>query len=309
MNPPAGTSLKRAPLPVRLTKFIAQGARLPHKKVERAWWQGRVAVTNAELGAHVRPNLQDYVFPEQDVVTLDGELVSPREASAYWLLHKPAGVITTTRDPQRRAALGPWLELLPQGVFPVGRLDKETSGALMLTDDGDLAHMLLHPRFHVSKRYLLWLSTRRAPVEPRLEALRLGVTIGDGRGEARAEAIEVIGREPGQLIVAMTLREGRNRQIRKMCRAAKVHLDALHRERFGPLHLGALSPGQMVELKASDVEALWEACGGQDVVRRRSIEALRRHARRARDEGRPHDRVERWLARHDDLTRQRSMRV
>ena len=180
-------------------------------------------------------------------------------------------------------------------MFPVGRLDRDTTGLLLLTDDGDLAYMLLKPLFHVDKEYWLRLRGQVERGDTRLEALRHGLDLGDGRHDARALDVRVCAGGATWTGARMVLDEGRYRQIRRMCRAAKFYLDHLHRVRVGPVRLGAIGPGQVRALTEGEIEALWTACGGRDLARTRAIEALRRGAQRAHEAGQPRARVERWL--------------
>ncbi len=292
-------------LPTRLTKFVASSAMLSHRKVKRAWLADRILIHEPHQAPR-RPGIQEYVFPGEDHLTFDDAQLVPRTPGAYFLLNKPFDVITTTDDPQGRACLSSWLAHLPASVFPVGRLDRETTGALLLTDDGDLAYMALHPDFHLQKLYALTISTRREPVEEGLRMLEHGVDIKDGKGLARPVTLREVSRGDGHVVVHLTLAEGRNRQIRKMCKAAGLYLDHLHRVSFGPLHVTGMELGACRELDVDEVEMLWQACGGRALVWRRSIRALVDNVKRYRQEGRPHTRLEHWLAKHDDWVREAS---
>lgn len=290
-------------LPTRLSKFVASNARLSHKKVGLAWREGEITVRQAGEDVLRSPGIQDYIIPGDDRVFLRGEPLRVRIPRAYYLLNKPEGVITTTSDPQGRACLDTWLEALPEGVFPVGRLDRATTGALFLTDDGDLAHLLLHPEFHVEKRYALHISTRRGEIAQGVARLSEGVDILDGKGLAQASCVEALEPGPvekaqGQQIVHLTLQEGRNRQIRKMCQQIRLYLDHLHRLSFGPLHVHGMASGEVRELDAQEVEALWGACGGRSLVFERALQALERNTARYREEGEPNIRLESWLERY-----------
>jgi 23S rRNA pseudouridine2605 synthase len=229
-------------VPVRLNRYLAStgvGSRRAADEVIRA---GRVTVNGvpAEVGT--------VVFDDDDV-RVDGRPVAV-QATTVVLLHKPAGVVTTVRDPQGRPTV---LDFVPAGVrlFPVGRLDRETTGALLLTNDGDLADRLLHPRHGVRKTYVA-----RVEGDPQPEALarlRRGVQLDDG-ATAPADVRRV---GPGR--VEVTIHEGRNRQVRRMLAAVGHPVRALHRSRYAGLELGSLRPGEWRTLDDSEVDGLRHA--------------------------------------------------
>jgi 23S rRNA pseudouridine2605 synthase len=229
-------------VPVRLNRYLAStgvGSRRAADEVIRA---GRVTVNGvpAEVGT--------VVFDDDDV-RVDGRPVAV-QATTVVLLHKPAGVVTTARDPQGRPTV---LDFVPAGVrlFPVGRLDRETTGALLLTNDGDLADRLMHPRHGVRKTYVA-----RVEGDPQPEALarlRRGVQLDDG-ATAPADVRRV---GPGR--VEVTIHEGRNRQVRRMLAAVGHPVRALHRSRYAGLELGSLRPGEWRTLDDSEVDGLRHA--------------------------------------------------
>ena len=226
-------------MPVRLNRYLAStgvGSRRAADEVIRA---GRVTVNGAaaELGTLVC---------EGDDVRVDGRPVRV-QATMVVLLHKPAGVVTTARDPQGRPTV---VELVPAPVrlFPVGRLDRETTGLLLLTNDGALADRLMHPRHGVPKTYVARVAAD--PGAPVLERLRRGVELEDGP-TAPAE-VRLAG--PGR--VEITIHEGRNRQVRRMLAAVGHPARGLHRSAYGGLELGNLAPGEWRELTDAEVEAL-----------------------------------------------------
>ena len=181
-----------------------------------------------------------------DRVEVDGKAVSAQRL-AYVLLHKPAGAVTTARDPQRRPTV---IELvdLPERVVPVGRLDADTTGALLLTNDGPLAHRLAHPRYGVEKVYEVEVEGR--PDEPTLRKLAEGVELEDGRtAPARARLL-------APSTIELTLHEGRKRQVKRMCEAVGHPVRRLHRSRYAGLTLEGLEPGVWRELEPSEVERL-----------------------------------------------------
>src|SRR5205823_467429 len=181
-----------------------------------------------------------------DRVELDGRTLE-LQPLAYVLLHKPAGTVTTARDPQGRKTVVDLVDL-PTRVVPVGRLDADTTGALLLTNDGELAHRLAHPRYELDKVYVV--ETWQQPTDAQLEELRRGVTLDDGR----TSPAEV--RRIGAVRIELTIHEGRNRQVRRMLEAVGHRVKALHRSRYGHLTLEGLEPGDWRLLEPSEVDRL-----------------------------------------------------
>lgn len=282
-----------AVIPSRLDKFLADATPLSRSQIGRAAKEGRVARRDAEGRLERAPALWELVF-EGDEVLLDGARVQPSSPRHYIAFNKPEGVLTTTRDPHGRRSLAPWLERMPDAVFPVGRLDRATTGFLLICDDGDLSHVLLGPRFHVRKAYYLTIRGELADGDPRLGRLLEGVEIGSG--PARALEVAVLGGAPGFSLVSLVIDEGRNRIVRKMCRRAGLELAHLHRVAIGPVRLGAVARGDWRVLSAEEVERLWAAGGGRERAARRKVDALWAQATRWRDAGRPHHRLEAWLS-------------
>jgi pseudouridine synthase len=224
---------------VRLNAFIARAGVASRRKADDLIKAGRVTV-NGEPG-----QLNTFVGADDDV-RLDGKpLVKQRVA--YVLLNKPAGVVTTARDPQGRRTVVDLVDH-PARVVPVGRLDAETTGALLLTNDGDLAHRLAHPRYEVDKVYDVECWTQ--PTDDDLARLRAGVELEDGLTSPAA-----VRRIDGAHI-ELVLHEGRNRQVRRMLEAVGHRVKRLHRSRYGPLTLEGLEPGTWRELEAFEVERL-----------------------------------------------------
>jgi 23S rRNA pseudouridine2605 synthase len=182
----------------------------------------------------------------RDRVEVDGRRVAPQRL-AYVLLHKPAGVVTTARDPHGRPTV---VELVDHEarVVPVGRLDADTTGALVLTNDGELAHRLAHPRYGVEKTYEV--EVERDPSDEQLERLSEGVELDDGRtAPARARRL-------GRNRLELVLHEGRKRQVKRMCEAVGLPVIRLHRPSYGGLELGELQPREWRELTRAEVEQL-----------------------------------------------------
>lgn len=203
---------------------------------------GRVTVG----GEVVRDPARDVA--EGDEIRVDGGLVGA-EPHEVWAVNKPPGVVSTAREPGSRPAV---VELVdsPARLYPVGRLDADSTGLLLLTNDGALANRLMHPRYEVRKAYRVQL--RRPPAKSDLRRLASGVQLDDGP-TAPAEV-----RSLGECEIEIVLREGRNRQVRRMAEAVGNEVVALRRVRFGPIELGALPRGQARRLSEAETASLWE---------------------------------------------------
>jgi 23S rRNA pseudouridine2605 synthase len=226
---------------VRLQKVLARAGFGSRRVCDDLIAAGRVRVNGgvAELGRRVDP--------EADAVEVDGVPVSVRSGLVYYLLNKPAGVVTTADDPQGRPTV---VSLVPDDprVFPVGRLDFETEGLLLLTNDGDLTHRLTHPSFGVEKEYLAEVEGEPSPGA--VTRLRKGIELDDG---VTAPA-KVSAAAPNALRI--TIHEGRNRQVRRMCEAVGHPVVRLVRTRIGPIAERSLRPGEWRELTDAEVRAL-----------------------------------------------------
>jgi 23S rRNA pseudouridine2605 synthase len=191
-----------------------------------------------------------------DQVRVDGSKVNVNPELRTFALHKPRGVTTTMRDPHAERDLSGFL---PKGVhvFPVGRLDRDTEGLLLLTNDGSLAHRLTHPRYAIEKEYLAEVD--RPPSHRQLARLRRGVELDDGT--ARAVDARSAGGAAGRGGVRLVMVEGRKREVRRMLDAVELPVRRLVRVRVGPIRLGKLRPGDVRELEPEDVRALFRATG------------------------------------------------
>jgi 23S rRNA pseudouridine2605 synthase len=244
----------------RLQKLLAASGVASRRSCEALILAGRVTVNGRvtrELGTRADPDADD--------VRLDGRPVRPPATQSYFMQHKPRGYTSTAADTH---AANTVMELLPEGagrVFPVGRLDRESEGLLLLTDDGELAERLLHPRYHVPKEYAVMVRGRIT--QQALERLRGGVPV-EGRRTAPAEV------EPGEpppgvgapgghdlVWLHVVLHEGRKRQIREMCAYVGLEVVRLVRVKLGPLNLGTLRPGAVRPLTAVEIAHLRKACG------------------------------------------------
>ena len=234
----------------RLHKLLARAGVAALRPAEDMILQGRVTVNGRivrELGARADP--------ETDVITVDGNIVhvpAPTEAHRYLLLHKPAGVISTAHDTHERPTV---LDLVPNDVrvFPVGRLDADSEGLMLITDDGDLAYRLTHPRFGVEKEYRVLVD--RAPDVADVRRWRTGVEFSDGEMTAPAW-VEVLERSPEGTWLRVVMHEGKKRQIREVARLLGFNVLRLIRAREGPITLGELPAGSWRELVQSEIEAL-----------------------------------------------------
>jgi len=233
--------------PVRLQKLLARAGIASRRVVEEMIEQGRVRV-NGEVAT-----LGGRADPEVDAVEVDGVLVGVRPDTVWYLLNKPAGVLSTASDPQGRPTVVQLVPAEPR-VFPVGRLDADTEGLLLLTNDGEVTNRLTHPSHGVEKEYLAHVEGR--PSRGALRALREGVELDDGRtSPARASLV-------APDVVRLVIHEGRNRQVRRMCEAVGHPVRRLVRVRIGPLTDDRLAPGAWRELRQDEVRALERAASG-----------------------------------------------
>jgi 23S rRNA pseudouridine2605 synthase len=252
---------------------------------------GRVRISRSESDPE-RVGPHSIVF-ESDTVELDGTRVSPRKTQFSAVLHKPTAVTTTARDPRGKQDLQRWLRQMPPGMFPVGRLDRDTTGLLLFTTDGDLCNSVLQPRGHTDKLYWLWLNEVVTDDDPRLLELCSGVRVGEMSHRAAKAWIRRSTSDYTELYV--TLQEGKKRQIRRMCRALDLRLLHLHRLRVGPIELDSLGAGEWRLLEASEVDELWHCTGGREAMFQRRVLALMELCERRRAEGNPLTRLEAWF--------------
>ena len=224
---------------MRLNAYLARAGVASRRSADELIKAGRVTV-NGERG-----QLNTFVT-RRDRVEVDGKPVTAQELT-YVLLHKPAGTVTTARDPQGRPTVVELVDV-PERVVPVGRLDADTTGALLLTNDGPLAHRLAHPRYGVEKVYEV--EVEGEPDESALRRLAEGVELEDGRS-APAQA-----RRLGPATIELTLHEGRKHQVKRMCEAVGHPVRNLHRSRYAGLTVRGLAPGEWRELEPGEVARL-----------------------------------------------------
>ena len=234
---------------MRLAKYLAHSGVASRRRAEELIAGGRVAVG----GRKVTDPATD--VGEADLVEVDGRAVEP-EPREVWMLNKPAGVVSTAREPGRRPAV---VELVPspRRLYPVGRLDADSTGLILLTNDGELANRMTHPRYEVPRTYRA--AVRRAVSDDQLGRLRAGVDLEDGP-TAPARVRRLASRR-----IELTIHEGRNRQVRRMIEAVGNEVVALRRVRFGRLGLGDLREGEARLLRSAELARLWkDAAHGRD---------------------------------------------
>jgi 23S rRNA pseudouridine2605 synthase len=235
----------------RLQKILSQAGVASRRAAERFIAEGRVSVNGAtvlELGTKADADVDD--------IRVDGSRLSAPERKRYILLNKPTGFVSTRSDPERRRTVIDLLRGVREYVYPVGRLDYDTEGLLLLTNDGDLAARLTHPRHGIERSYEVRVAGR--PDEDALRRLRDGIPL-DGRRTLPAEAALLNprrGEREGVGVLVLTIREGRNRQVRRMCEAVGHPVRELTRTRIGPLTDRLLKPGQWRDLTAAEVTKL-----------------------------------------------------
>ena len=230
---------------MRLQKYMAMCGVAARRKCEEIIASGRVAVngqTITEMGTQVE---------DGDVVTLDGQVITPEEEKRYVLYHKPAGEVTTVSDDKGRETVMDKFKDFPVRLYPVGRLDYDSEGLLLLTNDGELAQRLTHPSCEVDKVYLV---TVRGDIRGAAERL-MAITELDGEPIAPAQARELSRRE-GQALLRVTIHQGKNRQIRRMCAGLGLHVEKLQRVEEDGLRLDDLPIGKWRYLTAQEIQRI-----------------------------------------------------
>lgn len=230
--------------PMRIQRALARAGILSRRKAEELVSNGRVTVngTLAQVGQTVNP--------DEDVIKVDGERIAAPSPLEWFVLHKPAGVITSKHDPEGRTTV---FDLVPArpGLTYVGRLDFLTEGVLLLTTDGSAAHRLTHPSHEVERTYI---ASVLGEGDYAAEALREGVELEDGVVKPKKVTPVKIGR--GRWDLTITIAEGRNREVRRMCEAVGLEVDRLVRVKFGPVELGDLAAGKVRSLTKPEKAAL-----------------------------------------------------
>lgn len=239
---------------IRLQKLISESGLCSRRKAEKLIINGKVKVNGhpASIGDGATYN---------DVITVNGERIylEKKRKKYYIMLNKPRGYVTTMSDELDRKCVTELLTGLDERVYPVGRLDRNSEGMLLFTNDGNFANDIMHPSRHISKTYRV--TVRPSITEDQLVRLTAGVEI-DGRKTLPAN-VEVLDEEEGRVVLRIMIREGRNRQIRKMCEAVGLEVARLRRTAIGPVKLGMLKPGTWRELTSEEVKALRNAVNEQ----------------------------------------------
>ena len=236
----------------RLQKYISEAGAASRRHAEELIAQGKVRVNGraAKIG--------DKIDPFRDLVSVEGVNLprkSRKQQYRYLAVHKPRGFVTTMEDELGRKCIWELTKELPERVYPVGRLDKESEGLVLMTNDGEFANRMMHPRYHIPKVYRVTL--RPDFNEEHAVALLEGLEL-DGE---RMQPVEtrVLVKEPGRTVVEMTLHEGKNRQIRRMCQQLGLEVARLKRVAVGPVRLGMLQPGEYRDLTRLELENLQKA--------------------------------------------------
>ena len=232
----------------RLQKFLSECSVASRRKSEELIKAGKVKVNGrvASIG--------DKIDPKKDTVTVSGKKVTAVKQKYYIMLNKPRGYVTTMSDELGRKCVAELVEDVGAVVYPVGRLDRDSEGLLLLTNDGEFANSVMHPRKHVPKTYRV--TVRSNINDAQVEKLESGVDIdGDGRDTLPA-SVRIIEKSAGRSVFEITIYEGRNRQIRKMCESVSLEVIRLKRNAVGSIKLGMLQPGKWRELTEDEVHKL-----------------------------------------------------
>jgi 23S rRNA pseudouridine2605 synthase len=235
----------------RLQKILSAAGIASRRAAEEIITSGRVAVNGkvvTELGSRADPAL--------DRITVDGKVVRSEGIRSYIVLNKPVGYVTTLKDPQGRPVVTDLLKGVKERVYPVGRLDYNTEGVLLLTNDGELANRLAHPRHEVEKEYMV--RVRGGVVPEQLQLISEGVDLEDGR--SAPAVVNLVRESENNTWISITIHEGRYRQVRRMCEAVGLSVVRLKRTRYGILETGDMNPGEFRLLTPDEVDGLRALC-------------------------------------------------
>jgi 23S rRNA pseudouridine2605 synthase len=235
----------------RLQKVLAQAGVASRRKCEEYIVTGRVEVNDILVNV-----LGVKVDPEQDIIKVDGRPIN-QQKKIYLLMNKPKGVITSANDPEGRKVVTDFLYGIKERVYPVGRLDYDTEGLLILTNDGEFANLLTHPKHHVPKTY--HATVNGVPHGTILEKLKKGILLDDGMTAPAEVDYHDVNPVTNETIIAITIYEGRNRQVRRMFESVQFPVIKLKRVQFGGLFLTGVARGKFRELTLKEIEALREA--------------------------------------------------
>jgi 23S rRNA pseudouridine2605 synthase len=232
---------------MRLVKFLALAGLASRRKAADLVKQGKV-----QINGRFVLNLSYQVDPERDQVLVEGKEVK-LPPKVYYLFYKPRGYLTSLYDPHHRKTIAEFLRELPYRVFPVGRLDKDSEGLLLLTNDGDLANLLLHPRFEMVRTYHVWVDKAFSSLQIK-KVLEEGVEV-EGK-IVKPLNFRLIKKDNHYFVYEVKLKEGRKREVRRIVKSMSGNVKRLLRVGYGPLTLGNLKPGEIVELKGKELEKL-----------------------------------------------------
>lgn len=237
---------------IRIQKIIADSGYCSRRKAEELMTKGRVKLN----GHPVKPGDKATV---RDIITVDGEriYIPKTKKYLYIMMNKPRGYVTTMNDELGRKCVTELLDGIEERVYPVGRLDRNSEGLLLFTNDGNFANSIMHPAKQIAKTYRV--TVRPDINDEQLVALSDGIEL-DGRKTLPATVV-VKDKEPGRVVLLITIKEGRNRQIRRMCEAVGLEVARLRRISIGPLRLGMLKPGSYRELTADELRSIRNAIG------------------------------------------------
>lgn len=231
---------------IRIQKFLADCEVASRRKSEALVADGKVTINGrmAQIG--------DKVDINKDEVKVNGKKISAKAKHYYIMLHKPRGFVSTVSDEKGRKCVADLVSDVPARLYPVGRLDKDSEGMLLMTNDGDFANKVMHPIFHVFKKYRVTIKPSIS--EEQITALCVGVDI-DGQVTLPAQ-VRVISQQPGRVVLEISISEGRNRQIRRMCESLGLEVARLKRTAIGQVKLGMLQPGKWRNLTSEEIKQL-----------------------------------------------------
>ncbi|MGM7701726.1 pseudouridine synthase [Pseudalkalibacillus sp. Hm43] len=231
----------------RLQKVIAQAGVTSRRKAEKLIEEGQVKVNGQvvrELGTKVSPS---------DEIEVNGVPID-KEEPVYFLMYKPSGVISSVKDEKGRKVVTDYFPEVEQRIFPIGRLDYDTSGLLLLTNDGDFANILMHPKYHVDKRYIA--KVKGIPSKLELRTLAKGIQLEDGKTAPAKVKMKSLDKKKQTAIIELTIHEGRNRQVRRMFEALGYPVQKLKREGYAFLDLHGLNSGESRPLTPHEIKQL-----------------------------------------------------
>ncbi len=238
---------------IRIQKIIADSGFCSRRKAEQLIADGQVKVNGHPV------SLGDKADPKNDIITVSGERIRAEGITLRYIkLYKPRGYVTSMSDELGRKSVTELLNGIDERVYPIGRLDRNSEGLLLLTNDGAFANDIMHPRKHVSKTYRVTVTEK--VTEDIINKLMTGVDIGDNVFTAPC-VVTVISEEPERTVLEFTIYEGKNRQIRRMCEAVGITVKRLRRTNIGGVKLGMLRPGEYADLTKQEMQALRNAVG------------------------------------------------